>query len=222
MAVLSGVLTVAVVDLDWLPSHPMGKVRKPPGPAERVRFLDADERTRLLAACQQSRQHSLYMVVLLALTTGARKTELRRLRWPDVDLEQGVLKLARTKNKEKRAVPVVGQALARLRELAAAGQAGWVFPSAYSPQPVAVDKAWQVARRRAGLVDFHFHDLRHTAASWLAMSGASLREIAEILGHKNIKQTMKYAHLTAPHTRGVLERMAAQFLEPGRGEEGSS
>ena len=76
-----------------------------------------------------------------------------------------------------------------------------------------MEKAWNVARKRAGLVDFRWHDLRHTAASYLAMSGASLREIAEILGHRTIKQTMKYTHLVEPHTRGVLEKMARQFLQ---------
>ena len=71
-------------------------------------------------------------------------------------------------------------------------------------------------------MDLHFHDLRHTAASYLAMSGASQREIAEILGHGTLNQTMKYTHLTEPHTRGVLERMAQQHLLPGTpNDEGS-
>lgn len=213
MAVLSGVLRIAVEDLDWLEAHPMGKVRKPPLPNARVRFLDTGEQARLLAACQQSRNPWLYSVVMLALTTGARKNELRRLTWPDVDLEQGVLKLARTKNRQKRSVPVVGQALTLLREAADATQVGWVFPARDGQRPISLDHAWRNARARAGLTDFHFHDLRHTAASYLAMSGASLREIAEILGHKNIQQTLKYAHLVLPHTRGVVARMAAQFLQ---------
>ena len=213
MAVLSGVLRIAVVDLEWLEVHPMDKVRKPPKAEDRVRCLDEDERARLLAACQRSRNPALYLLVLLALTTGARKTELRRLRWSEVDITHGSLQLIRTKNGEKRRVPIVGQALTRLQALAEGAQAGWVFPSADGQRPVTMEKAWNVARTRAGLVDFRWHDLRHTAASYLAMSGASLREIAEILGHRTIKQTMKYTHLVEPHTRGVLEKMARQFLQ---------
>lgn len=74
--------------------------------------------------------------------------------------------------------------------------------------------AWELARERAGLEDFRFHDLRHTAASYLAMSGASLLEIAEILGHKTLSMVKRYAHLSAPHLAGVSERMAAKFLTP--------
>jgi integrase len=214
MGALAGALRFAVEELEWLPSHPMARVRKPPKAPERVRFLDEDERSRLLAACQQSRNPFLSTLVLLALTTGARKNELRRLQWTDVDLRQGFLKLSRTKNGEKRSVPVVGPALDRLRAQAEAARPGWVFPSHRSTGPVGFQKAWERARDRAGLLDFRWHDLRHTAASYLAMSGASLREIAEILGHKTLQQTMKYAHLTAPHTTGIVERMAAQFLTP--------
>jgi hypothetical protein len=65
---------------------------------------------------------------------------------------------------------------------------------------------------RAGIPDFHFQDLRHTCASYLAMSGAELPQISAVLGHKNAQQTMKYIHLMPAHTRAVLERMAQQFL----------
>jgi site-specific recombinase XerD len=67
--------------------------------------------------------------------------------------------------------------------------------------------AWENTVRRAGLADFHFHDLRHTFASYLAMQGASLREMADALGHKTLAMVMRYSHLTEPHTRSVVERM---------------
>jgi integrase len=75
-----------------------------------------------------------------------------------------------------------------------------------------VDKAFRYALRRADVTNFRFHDLRHTAASWLAMSGASLVEIAEVLGHRSLAVTKKYVHLMPSHTRGVVERMTGQFL----------
>jgi integrase len=76
--------------------------------------------------------------------------------------------------------------------------------------------------QRAGLVDFRFHDLRHTCASYLAMSGASLLDIATILGHKKLDMVRRYAHLTDAHTQGTLERMAQQFLAPPRPDAESS
>jgi integrase len=68
-------------------------------------------------------------------------------------------------------------------------------------------KAWTTALRRAEISDFRFHDLRHTCASYLAMSGASLLEIADVLGHKTLQMVQRYAHLSEAHTRGVVERM---------------
>jgi integrase len=77
---------------------------------------------------------------------------------------------------------------------------------------VLIEQAWRTARTRAGLVDFKFHDLRHTCASYLAMSGASLLEIAEVLGHKKLEMVKRYAHLTEGHTRGVLQHMSEKHL----------
>jgi integrase len=213
---LSGLLTVAVRDLDWLESNPLRKVQKPPEPPGRVRFLSAEERERLLQACQQSRSPALYPMVLLAVTTGARKNELRSLRWRDVDLDRGLLRLAQTKNGERRAVPVPQVALEVLRgwQGPEGRDLAWVFPGPQGRGPHNVTKAWYGAVKRAGLEDFHWHDLRHSCASYLAMSGASLLEIAQVLGHKSLRMTTRYTHFTQEHTAAVVERMTQQFLCP--------
>jgi len=210
LVTLSGALSWAVEE-GWLDANPMRKVRRPPEPLGRVRFLSADERQRLLLACQQSANAFLYLLVVLALSTGCRRTELCRLRWPNVDLERGILRLVTTKNKHPRAVPVTGLALALLRAHAATQRAGvdWLFPRADGQRPVLIEQAWRTARRRAGLVDFRFHDLRHTFASWMALNGATLLEIAEVLGHKKMDMTRRYAHLTDTHLRGVVDRMTS-------------
>jgi integrase len=88
----------------------------------------------------------------------------------------------------------------------------WVFPRADGAQPLDMVYAWMKARAVAGLPDFHFHDLRHTCASYLAMSGSSLLEIAEILGHTQLEQSRRYSHLSESYVRDVVERMVAQFL----------
>ena len=82
-----------------------------------------------------------------------------------------------------------------------------VFPDATGKRPVGILEAWEYAVKRAGIADFRFHDLRHTCASYLAMNGASLLEIAEVLGHKTLTMVKRYAHLTEAHTRSVVERM---------------
>jgi integrase len=214
--ILSGALRAAVEDYGWLPVHPMQGVRKPPASPTRVRFLSDDERVRLLAACQQSRSPALYLLVVLGISTGARKNELRRLRWRDVDLARGYLRLRQTKNKEPRPVPLTGQALALLRQHAALPHTDddWVFPNGQRQQPIHFEKAWKNARERAGLRNFRFHDLRHTTASYLAMSGATLLDIATVLGHKHISMTQRYAHLTATHTHALVNQMTAQVFAP--------
>jgi integrase len=82
-----------------------------------------------------------------------------------------------------------------------------VFPDATGGRPLSIRNAFENAVERAGITDFRFHDLRHTAASYLAMNGASLMEIAEVLGHKTLNMVKRYAHLSEAHTRGVVERM---------------
>jgi len=84
---------------------------------------------------------------------------------------------------------------------------------------VFLDYAWRQACAQAGLVDFHFHDLRHTSASYLAMSGASLRDIAEILGHKSLKQTLKYIRTSSSRIRAA-SWSAWRAVSDGRGAAG--
>jgi len=232
LEVLSAVLTVAVEELGWLPTHPMRHVPKPPPAPGRVRCLTPEERQRLLAACQASRNPWLHLLVLLALTTGCRRGELFGLRWEAVDLERGLLRLAATKNGDRRPVPVPMLALEPLRawglgQPAAApgsrpepalgstqGQA-WVFPSQGQTRDFPGERSWRQALRQAQVEDFHFHDLRHTFASYMAMSGASLLVIAELLGHRSLTMTRRYSHLTLPHLAGLVEVMARQFFEQG-------
>jgi integrase len=187
----------------------MRKVSKPKEPRGRVRFLSDEERQCLLDACKVSRSAYLYTIVVLALSTGARRGELLSLHWGDVDLKRGLLTFRETKNGDTRAVPLTGYALdvlsthAKIRRL----NTTLVFPNDTGTQPASIREAWEYAVRRAGIANFRFHDLRHSAASYLAMNGASLAEIAEVLGHKTLAMVKRYAHLSEAHTRGVVERM---------------
>jgi integrase len=188
---------------------PFSHVRLLTEPRGRVRFLSEDERPRLLAACQASSNRHLYPLVILALATGARKMELLTLTWPQVDLGRALITLHDTKNGEPRSIPITGQALDVMRTHAKVVRIGTplVFPRQDGRRPVDVRHAWYQALAQAEITDFRFHDLRHSTASYLAMNGASLVEIAEVLGHKTLSMVQRYAHLSEGHTRAVLERM---------------
>ena len=209
LAALSHAFTIAVREWSWLDDSPMRKVSKPKQPRGRVRFLSDEERQRLLTACQASRNPHLYLVVVLALSCGARKGELVGLRWPDVDHKRGTLTFQETKNGERRTVPLTGHALDLMRHHAKVRRLDTllVFPNDHGNRFFRFREAFENAVKRAGITDFHFHDLRHTAASYLAMNGASLHEIAEVLGHKTLAMVKRYVHLSEAHTRGVVERM---------------
>lgn len=214
MAAMSHVFSVAVKEWGWLDDNPLRRVDNPREPRGRVRFLSEEERDRLLVACAASQNPYLHTVVVLALSTGMRQGEIMNLRWADVDLERRRLVLHETKNGERRAVPLVGPALEALRVHAVGAEpGGLLFPSKVNPaKPMDLRTPWETVLRHAEIEDFRFHDLRHTAASYLAMSGASLAEIAEVLGHKTLSMVKRYAHLSEGHTASVLERMNTKFL----------
>jgi integrase len=215
MAALSHAFTIAVNEWEWMEDSPMRKVKKPKEPRGRVRFLSDEERERLLAACQKSDNPYLYPVFVLAISTGMRQGEIMGLKWEDVDLNQGRVTLHDTKNVERRVVPAVDKALELLKEHAKVRRINTplLFPSKVDPQkPMDLRAPWKAALAAAKIEDFRFHDTRHSAASYFAMNGASLAEIAEILGHKTLQMVKRYAHLSEAHTAGVVERMNAKIF----------
>lgn len=215
LAALSHAFTVAVKEYGWMDSNPALKVTKPKEPRGRVRFLSDDERARLLTACRSSASPDLYPAVVLALSTGARHGEIFNLHWPQVDLARQVALLEDTKNGERRVLTLSGPALALLRERSKVRRidTDLVFPSHRHPdKPIDLRAPWETALKLAEIADFRWHDLRHSAASYLAMNGASLAEIAAVLGHKTLAMVKRYAHLSEAHTASVVERMNASIF----------
>ncbi len=206
---LSAVLTVAVKEYGWLNKNPIPNVTRMPDSKGSERFLSDSERTKLLAACKSSDCPMLSPVVELALATGARKSEVLGLQWANVSLDRRTVRFLDTKNGDSRTVPLAPHAVAVLAAWKADRlPVGLVFPIS----PNVLDNAWQAARKKAGIPTFRFHDLRHSAASYLAMSGASLMDIAAILGHKTLAMVKRYSHLSEQHTTAAIDRMAEQFL----------
>lgn len=177
--------------------HPCRGIKRLAESDGRVRFLDEGERARLFAACQASKYPRLYPLTLMAMLTGARKGELLALRWRDLDLHAGIASLGKTKNGDRRTLVLLAQLVELLRPLQQDGDR-YVFGSVRSryQAPASVDSAWRDAIARAKVRDFRFHDLRHCCASYLAQAGTPLNVIAEVLGHRKLDMTRRYAHLT--------------------------
>lgn len=208
MASLSTVLSVAVKEYGWLDENPMLKVTKKKEPRGRVRFLTDKEVQKLLSeSFKQS--YELYLCVFIALSTGARYSEIANLTWKNVDLEHRQFHFLDTKNGDDRGVAITSNVydelikFQKIRNI----KSDYLFATKDGRTIIYLRGQFENALEKAKIKDFHFHDLRHTAASYLAKNGCSLLEIATILGHKTLAMVQRYAHLTKDHSAQVLERM---------------
>lgn len=207
MASLSTVLSVAVREYGWIEENPMLKVVKKKEPRGRVRFLEDKEVQRLLKECQNE-SYELYLCVLIALSTGARYSEIVNLTWKNIDLQHKQFHFLNTKNGENRGVAITSNVYDELRQFKKVQKINSDLLFSNNENKVLYLRGqFERALERASIKDFHFHDLRHTAASYLAKGGASLLEIATILGHKTLSMVQRYSHLTKGHTATVLENM---------------
>lgn len=228
--VIQNVLKYAVNEWLWLEHSPLRdkRIEMPALPPGRIRFLDDDERQRLTLACKESSNSMLYPAFILALSTGMRQSELMNLYWKSpantpsetawgvVHLEHNAIVLHSTKNGERRRVPLVGLAQQLLREHAKVRRLDThlIFPSPECPQqPIELKRSWLKALKAAEIDNFRWHDIRHTTASYLAMNGASLAEIAEVLGHKTLAMVKRYAHLSDGHVSNVVASMNAKIFQ---------
>lgn len=186
----------------WIKANPVGDVDVPGVGPGRIRWLKDDERARLLEACGRSGNPDLALVVRIALASGARQAEIMWLRWPMIDLDRECAFLPHdsTKTSEPRVMPLPGPIAAELRARSKVRnlKSDLVFPSPDDPKaqrPRNVWQAWDVARKVAGLADFRFHDLRHSAATEMLRAGVDSRIVATVLGHKSMNMMKRYAHV---------------------------
>lgn len=220
LATISHAFTVAMKDWQWVADNPVSKISKPREARGRERFLADAERERLLQACRASSNRYLLPVVVLAISTGMRRGEIMNLRWSDIDLRRGTILLTATKNDTSRSIPLTGLALALLEDLARVRRldTSLVFHGTLPGKPMDLKKPWETAVGLANLEDFRFHDLRHTAASYLAMNGATTMEIAAVLGHKTLQMVKRYSHLAHSHTASVVASMNHKIFAQTPGE----
>ena len=201
MASISRCMAFAV-ERDLLSENPArSKKIKRGREKKRDRILTTDERDRLLEVCRAD-DPILYLLVVLALTTGGRQAELLRLRWKQVDLAPGGERITfvRTKNGEPRAVPLPPAAIEALRDLPRRID-GALFASETFPL-----QSWRRVLRLAKIDDFRFHDLRHCFSTILAENGASLTELKSALGHRTLQMVLRYANVAERAVEDSLRR----------------
>jgi integrase len=146
-----------------------------------------------------------------------RHAEILTLRKAQVDVACSAIVLQETKNGEHRRVPLAGHAhslvVARLHEIT--NDQGLLFPGTVPGRPLTLWKPWKAALDAACITDLRFHDLRHTAASYLAMNGATSIDLAAVLGHKTLEMVKRYSHLSDTHTHQVVAAMNERIFGHG-------
>jgi integrase len=162
----------------------------------RLRYLSIDESQTLIKECD----NHLRPIVITTLNTGMRKGEILNLKWENVDLKNGFILHDKTKNGERREIPINAGLKDELQgEIRRLDVPNVFFDPATGRPYQDVKKSFKSACRRAVIKDFVFHDLRHTFASQLVMAGADIATVKELLGHKTLTMTLRYAHLAPSH-----------------------
>ena len=176
-------------------------IKKYQEPDGRLRYLAGEaDAERLL----QASDSSLRPIVLTALHTGMRKGELLGLTWDLVDMTHGFIRLKQTKNGKARALPFNETLWSVFSGLRTRPDVPWVFHDTAGNRWKDVRHPFEAACLSAGLTDFHFHDLRHTFASWLMMRGVPLATVSNLLGHTSPTMTLRYAHLSPKHLTSAV------------------
>lgn len=213
LAALSAVMTRARREWEWIDTNPVSDVqrfRESPG---RTRYFTADESERLLAAITR-RNSELRVLFLLALATGLRQSELLALTWDRVDLTRRALVVYETKNRVPRGVPIPDEVIPELRSLTRRLDSPLLFRIRTKIPWNTFRRDWEAALREAGIEGAVWHSTRHSTASHAAMSGATERELMDLLGHKTPAMARRYSHFSPTHLRGVSDRAAKQALPP--------
>ena len=180
------------------------------------RALSDEEKKRLLQACRQSAWDRMYLLVIMALSTGARRGELFSLTWGDIDVKRGIAKLSTTKNGNPRYLPIIEPVMQIIRALPRPiDSTVCLFPSEDDPHKsryAGFRRQWFKVLEAADIQDFRFHDLRHSAASYLTQAGTPLVTVAEILGHKTMQMVQRYSNVYIEHKARVVGEVFKDLL----------
>jgi len=174
----------------------------------RLRFLEKEEIPGFIANCSET----LRPIVIVALNTGMRKSEILNLKWHDLDFKRNLIYLYRTKNGEKREIPMNEAVVATLIKVRKHPDSPYVFPNESGKPFSNLRKSFFTACKKSGITNFRFHDLRHSFCSHLAMSGVDLNTIRELVGHKSLEMTLRYSHLSPDHKKRAVDVLSQQMV----------
>jgi integrase len=195
------------VEWEWLRENPASKIKLLKGENSRLRFLCNEEICRLIDCARPL----LKPIIITAISTGMRMGEILNLKWQEVDFEHGFIRVSKSKNGKARDIPINSYLEETLKGLVESMKIGnYVFCKKVGEKFSRIDHFFAKARKRAGLEDLRFHDLRHTAASLYASRGCDIITLQNLLGHKKITMTQRYAHLI-PESHEKTRRIMSDF-----------
>ncbi|MFZ2632726.1 MAG: tyrosine-type recombinase/integrase [Desulfosalsimonadaceae bacterium] len=196
---------------------PMNRVDLPKIDNQKVAFLTSEQTGRLLKTLDSWPDVDARDFIKLAMLTGLRRGEIVKLKFEQVDFENGMVKLLNPKGGKTVSIPISDEAMQIIRRRAMMAQleSDPVFPGRSKNKPYLITTKWQTLRKAAGLEGFRFHDLRHNFASQLVSNGVSLNVVMKLLTHKNFNTTMKYAHLKPEIVKAAAEQSAGIITNTG-------
>jgi integrase len=174
----------------------------------RLRYLEKEEIAKLIDNCNGH----LKSIVTVALFTGMRKSEILNLKWRDVDFNHDIIYLYQTKNGEKREVPMNALVKSALIKVEKNPDSQYIFANRRGGPYTNIRKSFFTALTKCDIINFRFHDLRHTFASQLAMAGVDINTIRELMGHKSLKMTLRYSHLSPDHKKRAVDVLSRQMV----------
>ncbi|GAN34857.1 MAG: site-specific integrase [Candidatus Brocadia sp. AMX2] len=211
LAMLSKAFNLAVKEWEWIKDNPVSKVPKEKEGNDRDRWLADDEKKRLLNVSPPW----LRNIIIFDLHTGLRQGELLSLQWNRVNLLRRTIIIQETKSGKPRTIPLNQVAFDILTEKSKIRNIknDLVFSSGVGNK---IDRhnlrrAFNIAIEKAGLRDFHFHDLRHTFATRLAQKGIDIYKISKLLGHHDIRMTQRYSHHCPDSLRDGVQILEADY-----------
>jgi integrase len=183
--------------------NPVKKVKLFREPDRRLRWLTEEECEKLINA---SSGH-IKSIILTAINTGMRRGEILSLTWDQVDFARGVITVERSKNDGVRHIPMNSQLTEELEAIKLNATGNFVFSKKTGEPYKEIKTGFQAAQKRSEIKKCRFHDLRHTFASHLIMNGTDITTVKELLGHKTISMTMRYAHLSKEHKQRAVDSL---------------
>jgi integrase len=207
LGVLRGMLNKAIA---WgkLKNNPMKSVQFYKEPQGRLRFLEREEIITLLDNCEER----IKPIVTLAIFTGMRRGEILGLKWSEVDYRRSIITLLDTKNGDKRELPMNDQVSMALINIKKHPESAYIFCYDNGERILDLRKSFATALKKSAIIGFRFHDLRHTFASQLVMSGIDLNTVRELLGHKDMTMTLRYSHLAPSHKQRAVDILSKQIV----------